>query len=74
MSLLLSLSLLFASGCACDDTDLDGACDDADICEGDDFADSDDDGVCDAVDLCDGDDGPQVQGHSIPIPPQVILI
>jgi len=57
MSLLLSLSLLFASGCACDDTDLDGACDDADICEGDDFADSDDDGVCDAVDLCDGDDG-----------------
>jgi hypothetical protein len=56
MSLLLSLSLLFTTGCACEDADLDGACDDVDICEGDDSADLDEDGVCDAMDLCDGDD------------------
>ncbi|MFT5582967.1 MAG: hypothetical protein ACI9VR_000544, partial [Cognaticolwellia sp.] len=55
MSLLLSLSLLF-TGCACDDTDIDGVCDELDACEGDDDADADDDGVCDALDLCDGDD------------------
>ena len=56
MSLLLSLSLLFTTGCACDDADLDGTCDDVDVCEGDDAADADEDGVCDAMDLCDGDD------------------
>lgn len=56
MSLLLSLSLLFTTGCACDDADQDGACDEVDVCEGDDFADMDEDGVCDAMDLCDGDD------------------
>jgi hypothetical protein len=55
MSLLLALSLVL-TGCACDDTDADGVCDELDACEGDDALDADEDGVCDAMDLCDGDD------------------
>lgn len=54
---LIPLMLTLLTGCACDDTDADGVCDETDVCEGDDAGgDSDGDGICDADDVCEGED------------------
>lgn len=72
MSLLLSLALLFTTGCACDDADLDGACDAVDVCEGDDASeDADGDGACDDLDEDDDNDGVIDSEDPEPINPEV---